>query len=56
VIAYESNNDFKAKNHEDARTESEGRWTRKELLLWVLKGKVGQYETVTMRLYTLLLW
>jgi cytochrome c-type biogenesis protein CcsB len=47
VIAYESNNDFKAKNHEDAlvlKVKAEGQ--EKEVTIVGSKGKVGQFETV----------
>jgi cytochrome c-type biogenesis protein CcsB len=47
VIAYESNNDFKAKNHEDAlviKLKAEGQ--EKEVTVLGSKGKTGEPQTV----------
>jgi cytochrome c-type biogenesis protein CcsB len=47
VIAYESNNDFKAKNHEDAlviKVKADGQ--EKEVTLIGSKGKTGEPQTV----------
>ncbi|AYN03637.1 cytochrome c biogenesis protein CcsA [Flavobacterium sp. 140616W15] len=47
VIAYESNNDYKAKTHEDALTvtlKAEGQ--EKEVTLLGSKGKIGDFKTV----------
>lgn len=47
VIAYESNNDFKAKNHEDAlviKVKAEGQ--EKEVTIVGSKGKIGEAKTV----------
>jgi cytochrome c-type biogenesis protein CcsB len=46
-IAYESNNDFKAKNHEDAlvlKVKADGQ--EKEVTIVGSKGKIGQVQTV----------
>lgn len=47
VIAYESNNDYKAKTHEDAlivKIKAEGQ--EKEVTLLGSKGKIGDFKTV----------
>ncbi|MCV9928170.1 cytochrome c biogenesis protein CcsA [Flavobacterium sp. LS1R49] len=47
VIAYESNNDYKAKTHEDAlvvKLKAEGQ--EKEVTLLGSKGKIGDFKTV----------
>ena len=47
IIAYESNNDFKAKNHDDAlvlKLNAEGQ--EKEVTILGSKGKVGESKTV----------
>jgi cytochrome c-type biogenesis protein CcsB len=47
VIAYESNNDFKAKNHEDAlviKVKAEGQ--EKEVTVLGSKGRIGEPQTI----------